>query len=109
MDNKNLVDCECGRPYRKCYIASHLKSNEHKYFIENGKKFSEPMYKQCDDNKVICECKKIIVNRKYNKILHEKTIYHTKYMECPSGGSYNYLLSKYENNGNEKYIVIYKK
>ncbi len=109
MSDKNIIECKCGRPYNKSYIKSHIRSNEHKRFIEQGKKIIYPKYTECADNKVMCECGKIIGNCRDNMRGHEKSWYHILYMDCPKGGSFTYKLSVYENNGNEQYITVHKK
>ena len=112
MDNKIIIECECGRPYKKCYIKSHLQSNEHKYFLKYNRKINYPKYVECEEKyyigknyqecikiKARCECGRVVSNNRDAKRGHEKTNYHIQYMKCPKGGSFQYYISKYENNG----------
>jgi len=37
MSNKNIIECKCGKPYKKSYIISQLQKNEHKNILKYGK------------------------------------------------------------------------
>jgi len=110
MNDNNIIECKCGRPYKKSYIKNHVRSNEHKYFIEHDKIYIDPKYKKYDDKQVQClECNCIISDNLSCKQVHENSAYHNQYMNCAKGESFTYKVSKYENNGYEKYITVHKK
>jgi hypothetical protein len=68
--------CECGSIIRKCFMSTHLKTDKHKYFLENGKNKFEGV--EMNPN-ITCECGAII--KKYELRRHKKSKKHINLLQ----------------------------